>query len=191
MTPDYAAWEEQVAALERLPFQPGHIVFAGSSTIRLWATLEEDFTPRTVYRRGFGGAKFSEVEHFAPRLILPLKPRQIVLFGGGMDLMTPATPAEVARSFASLTTFLQMHTGAHLSYIELTTSPSTTHLSEPTVQLNALLQAHCAAEGIDFVPARQKLLPSELFSDDRLHLNPAGYRVLAEAVRPFLRETGV
>ena len=45
---------------------------------------------------------------------------------------------------------------------------------------------------MDFIPVREKLLgPNreprpELFITDKLHLNADGYRILAEAVRPFL-----
>ena len=62
------------------PSPRGAVVFTGSSTIRMWATLAEDFPKTTVINRGFGGAQLPDVVRFAPRIVLPLRPRQVVLF---------------------------------------------------------------------------------------------------------------
>ena len=61
-------------------------LFIGSSSIKRWETLEQDFRSSvgTVIRRGFGGAGIQDATRFADRIILPYKPRQIVLYAGGM-----------------------------------------------------------------------------------------------------------
>ena len=38
------------------------ILFVGSSSIRLWETIGDDMAPYSAIRRGYGGAKFSDLE---------------------------------------------------------------------------------------------------------------------------------
>ncbi|HXL86565.1 MAG TPA: hypothetical protein VN927_05115, partial [Gemmatimonadaceae bacterium] len=52
-------WEPDIARFEAQdranPPRPGSIVFVGSSSIRMWATLDRDFPGVPVLNRGFGG----------------------------------------------------------------------------------------------------------------------------------------
>ena len=101
---DYAKWEKEVAAYEaadrQSPPPKGGILFIGSSTIRLWKTLAEDFPDHKVINRGFGGTEIVDSTHFADRLIFPHEPKQIFLRAGGNDIHAGRTPREVAADFA-------------------------------------------------------------------------------------------
>src|SRR5262245_66071440 len=61
------------------------IVFVGSSSIRLWKTLAQDFPDHQVINRGFGGSQISDSVRYAGRIVIPYLPKQIVLFAGGND----------------------------------------------------------------------------------------------------------
>src|SRR5436309_640257 len=54
-----AKWENEIAAFEaadkRSAPPQGAVLFVGSSTIRKWTTLADDFAGYTVINRGFGG----------------------------------------------------------------------------------------------------------------------------------------
>src|SRR5437763_4245357 len=52
------------AADRAAPPAAGGIVFVGSSTIRLWASLVDDFPGLPVLNRGFGGSTFPEALHY-------------------------------------------------------------------------------------------------------------------------------
>src|SRR4051812_30037494 len=101
---DYARWEKEVAAYEaadvKSPPPKGGILFIGSSTIRLWKTLAEDYPDLKVINRGFGGTEIVDSTHFADRLIFPHEPRQIFLRAGGNDIHAGRTPKEVAHDFS-------------------------------------------------------------------------------------------
>ena len=101
---DYAKWEKEVAAYEaadrKSPPPKGGILFIGSSTIRLWKTLAEDFPDHKVINRGFGGTEIVDSTHFADRLIFPHEPKQIFLRAGGNDIHAGRLPREVAADFA-------------------------------------------------------------------------------------------
>ncbi|MBN2446341.1 MAG: hypothetical protein JXO22_06440, partial [Phycisphaerae bacterium] len=82
---DPARWDKDIAAFEHwdarnTPPRDG-VLFAGSSSIRMWPTATA-FPKLTVINRGFGGCFISEVNHFFDRVALPYKPRVIVFYCG-------------------------------------------------------------------------------------------------------------
>lgn len=190
-------WEKEIAAFEatdrkRFP-RPGGIVFVGSSTIRIWKSLDKDFPGYNTLNRGFGGSQLPDSTHFAPRILLPYQPRQIVLFAGTNDINAKRTPRQVAQDFSDfVVTVRQLLPRTRLSFIELTSSPSRWAQRDAVVETNRVIQRLCQRNGVDFIPVREKLFgPTgeprpELFITDKLHLNADGYKILAEAVRPFL-----
>ncbi|WP_309719623.1 GDSL-type esterase/lipase family protein [Armatimonas sp.] len=190
-------WEKEIAAFEaadrrRFP-KPSGIVFVGSSTIKLWKSLERDFPGYGTLNRGFGGSNLPDSTHFAPRILLPYQPRQVVLFAGTNDINAKRTPRQVAQDFSDfVVTVRQLLPRTRISYIELTSSPSRWAQRDAVVEANAIIQRLCQRNGVDFIPVREKLFsPSreprpELFITDKLHLNADGYKILADTVRPFL-----
>jgi hypothetical protein len=79
------------------------IVFVGSSSIRLWSTLQTDMAPLPVLNRGFGGSQLSQVVYYVDQTVTHYRPRAVVLYAGDNDLdgrfRTGKTPADVAREF--------------------------------------------------------------------------------------------
>ena len=102
---DFAKWEKEVAAYEAAdklnPPAKGGILFVGSSTIRLWKSLAEDFPDHKVINRGIGGSEIVDSTHFTDRIIFPYEPRQIFLRAGGNDLHAGRLPDEVAMDFVN------------------------------------------------------------------------------------------
>src|SRR4030043_1472210 len=82
--PEVKAWQPEIARFEDLDKTenyPDHaIVFAGSSSIRLWSTIAEDMSPYKVIQRGYGGAKFSDFAVYADRIFSPHKCSGLGLF---------------------------------------------------------------------------------------------------------------
>ena len=106
---DAEFWEAQIRTYEeedrQHPPNPGLIVFTGSSSIRMWDTLEQDMAPLPVVNRGFGGAHFSHVDVYASRIVLPYDPRIVVIYAGDNDLAgwKDKTPQSVAVDFRAFT----------------------------------------------------------------------------------------
>src|SRR5215471_13471132 len=69
---DFSRWEKDIAAFERRdkekPPPKNAILFAGSSSIRLW-DLSKSFPGLQTINRGFGGSHLADVTHFAPRIV--------------------------------------------------------------------------------------------------------------------------
>lgn len=63
--PEVKAWEKEIIKFEQLDRTESYpndaILFAGSSSIRLWSTLADDMAPYSVIQRGFGGSELSDL----------------------------------------------------------------------------------------------------------------------------------
>jgi hypothetical protein len=73
---------------------PGAHLFTGSSTIRKWASLQNDFNGITVIQRGFGGSTVKALNYYADRIVFPYKPATIVVYEGDNDLAQGMAPGE-------------------------------------------------------------------------------------------------
>jgi lysophospholipase L1-like esterase len=86
-------WEPSIRAFERQdkvqPVPPGIIVFTGSSSIAYWSSLVGDMKPLTVINRGFGGSEYTDVNHYADRIVIAYRPAAVVVYAGDNDLASP------------------------------------------------------------------------------------------------------
>lgn len=177
------------------PPEPGGVVFVGSSSIRLWKTLAEDFPGLRVIRRGFGGSQLSDTLHYADRIILPYAPSAVVVYAGENDLADGRTPEEVAGDFDALRAKITRtlpHT--RIVYLSIKLSPSRTRIHEAVRRTNALIQSACGKDPrCVFVDVANPMLAAdgsfrpELYVGDRLHLSPAGYALWSALLAPHLR----
>lgn len=193
-------WEWNVRRIEARnrehPPTPGGIVFTGSSSIRLWKTLERDMAPLPVSNQGFGGAHAAHVTHYAPRIVLPSKPRIVVLFVGGNDLQFgDRTPEGVAENIASFATLVHAALPETRIFV-LSLKPSVLRTSRwpEMASANRLLARWCAEDPrLEFVDVATPMLDAEgaprreIFGYDRLHMNDEGYALWTALLRPRLQ----
>ena len=108
---NFARWEKAIADFEAAdranPPPQGAVLFTGSSTIRLWTTLQQDLPNHKVINRGFGGNEIVDCMHFADRMIFPYQPRMVVLRAGGNDLWGGKTPEQVFHDFQDFVTTMK------------------------------------------------------------------------------------
>ena len=195
---DYSKWEKEIAAYEesdrKSPPPKGGALFIGSSTIRLWKTLADDFPGHKVVNRGFGGSEIVDSTHFADRLIFPHEPNQIFLRAGGNDIHDGRTPKQVAADFAAFVRVVHARLPrAEILYIGVSPAPSRWGESDKYRELNRLIREMALemprvgfVETFDMVLGPDGLARPDLFVKDRLHFSADGYKLQAERVRPFL-----
>ena len=195
---DFAKWENEIAAFEhadaQTPPPKGAIVFVGSSSIRLWKTLAEDFPQHRVLNRGFGGSEIADSVHFADRIVLPYEPRMIVLYAGGNDLNNGRPPAEVFADFKAFTAKLRAKLPeTEIDYISSAGNPARWAQVENVKALNGLIAAFIKEQPhMKFIDVFPRMLGDDglprpgIFVADKLHMNAEGYKLWTEIVRPFL-----
>ncbi len=195
---NFAQWEKEIAAFEKAdrtnPPPKGGILFIGSSTIRLWKTLEEDYRGLPVLNRGFGGSEIADSTHFADRIVFPYAPKQIILRAGTNDLHNGRLPAEVAADFAEFVRTVRTRLPkAEILFLGGNATPSRWSENDKIQATNKQIRelavempfvAFIDTYDIALTPTGQGR--PELFVADRLHFNPDGYKLLAERVRPYL-----
>lgn len=195
---DFAKWEKEIAAFEhadaQTPPPKGGIVFVGSSSIRLWKTLAQDFPEHHVLNRGFGGSEIADSVHFADRLVLPYEPRLIVLYAGGNDLNNGRPPAEVFADFQAFTALLRAKVpDAEIAFISSAGNPARWAQVENVKALNAMIadfikkQPHMKFIDVFHPMLGDDGLPRpEIFGPDKLHMNPEGYKLWTKIIAPLL-----
>jgi lysophospholipase L1-like esterase len=195
---DPAKWEKSIAAFEQAdrdhPPQKGGIVFTGSSTIARWKDIADYFPGHRVVNRGFGGSQMEDSLYFAERILVAQEPAAVVIFAGSNDINAGKSPDVVVENFKAFVAKVRAALPkTEIGYIEITSSASRWAQRDKVIEANRQIRAFCeATPGVKFIAARGKLLgsngePNEaLFEKDRLHPNADGYKILADAIRPFL-----
>jgi lysophospholipase L1-like esterase len=194
-----AKYEKEIAAFEaadrKSPPPTGAILFIGDSGIRMWKSLAQDFPDQHVINRGFGGSQMIDSVYFADRIAIPYKPRLIVIRAGGNDLTAGKTPEQLAVDFAAFVEEIRAALpDTRIVLMSLNPNPARWNQAAKRKKANALLREYIAkGKNLDFVEIWDQFLgpdgkPREdLFIKDGLHNNPAGYKIMAEAVRPHLK----
>lgn len=172
------------------------ILFVGSSSVRMWTSLKQDFPVYSIVNRGFGGSSLTDVIRYADQIIFPYQPGQIVIYCGENDLAASDTAsAEVVfERFQQLFALIRKQLPeVPLAFISIKPSPSRQHLLKKIVATNDLIreflkkQAKTAYVDVYSAMTDQEGSPKgDLFVDDRLHMNKKGYAIWVEIIGPFL-----
>ncbi|MBE7498144.1 MAG: hypothetical protein HS117_24665 [Verrucomicrobiaceae bacterium] len=191
-------WQKEIAAIEarytEKPAPESPILFIGSSSIRMWKTLAEDFPGKPVLNHGFGGSEVFDSLNYVRRLVLPFQPRQIVMYAGGNDLNAGKTPERI---LADLQAFVAAVHAAlpktKICYISSAPNPKRWSQIVETRRLNALAKEFCARDNrLRFIDVHPVMLAPngepkpDIFLEDKLHMNARGYALWKEVVAPEL-----
>ena len=189
-----ARWTDDIRQLVQDPPTNEKVLLLGSSSIRLWGDLAEDMAPLSIKRRGFGGAKISDLVVHLPQLMGDHPWEKMVLFIGGNDVWgteDDKTSAELrACADALVARVRESYPDVPIYFTEITPSPARAPLHEGEAMLTEVLKAACEAhKRVSFIPMTEGFLNEdgtrkpELFLEDRLHLNPDGYRIFARNLK--------
>lgn len=169
-------------------------MFVGSSSIRMWETLADDFAGLAVVNRGFGGSTLTDVAYFTPRIVLPARPRLVVLYAGDNDLANGHTPEQVLGDYRAFAR--QVHAAlpeTRIVFVSVKPSPSRWALADAMRRTNALIQAEIARDSrATFVDVFTPMLGAdgrprpELFRDDSLHMTANGYAIWRARLAPLV-----
>jgi lysophospholipase L1-like esterase len=198
----FAAPEKWTAAIEKFtqadaakPPPQNAVVFIGSSSIVKWTSLQKDFPGVKVINRGFGGSELADSAYYVDRIVIPYRPRTVVLYAGDNDLNAGKAPGTVLADFRSFVA--KIHAAlpdTRIVYIAIKPSPSRWRLKDRIVSANALISAECARDKrLRFADIYTPMLDAkgeprpELFVKDMLHMNEAGYAVWKPVVAPLLQ----
>jgi lysophospholipase L1-like esterase len=193
-------YEQEVRAMEqRLRESPppaGLVTFYGSSSMRMWDSLEDDFQDVGVLNLAFGGSTMEACAWFFERLVVPCDPRSIVCYAGDNDLGDGKIPEEVMASFRKLLVKVDTHfPSIPFTMLAIKPSPARWHLAKQIQYTNEAI--HREIQGRDngyFIDSYSAMLGSDglpdesLFMEDGLHVSPKGYLVWKRLLQDRSRE---
>ena len=171
------------------------VVFVGSSSIVKWTSLAEDFAGTPVVNRGFGGSELADSVYYADRIVIPYRPKVVVVYAGDNDLNAGKSPEAVFADFKAFVAKVHAKLPeTRIVYIAIKPSPSRWKLKDKVVRANSLIAAECAKDRrLAFADIYKPMLDAqgqprpELFVKDMLHMNEAGYAVWKPVVAPLIR----
>jgi lysophospholipase L1-like esterase len=176
------------------PPPKGAILFAGDSQFYRWKTIHEDLPGYTLINRGIDSFQLEHLIQFVDRLVLPYEPRLIVLHVGGNDVHNGKTPERVLADFRTLVTKIRAkYPQVRIVYSSLTPGPGRWDEAPQRVATNKILRDYIATRpDLGFIDLWNAMLTKDgkpredLWVEDRVHPNHAGYLLRVELTKPFL-----
>jgi len=174
----------------------GGVVFVGSSSIRLWDNLEQQFNEAPiVVKRGFGGSRMEDCTKYLSRLVIPYQPRMVVVYAGENDLAEGRRPEQVLRSF---TNFVEGVRAAlpqtRIVYVSIKPSIARVDLLPQIRATNTLIRDYVARlDNSRYIDVHTPMLDAygqpraDLFREDKLHMNKTGYALWHALIAPAIR----
>jgi len=193
-------WEPQIQAYEKQdkesPPPTGAVLFVGSSTIRMWKTLEDDFKPMKVIGRGVGGCGIPDMVYYADRIVVPYKPRQVVFYAGDNDLAGKKTAGQALADFKAFAEKVRKALPeVKIHFVSIKPSPSRAKVWDEAQKANQMIRGYCqATPGLAFLDITQAMLGAdgqpkpEIFLKDMLHMNRAGYELWIPLIKAALEK---
>lgn len=190
--PTVSGYLEEIA--ENPPAEEG-ILFAGSASIWMWDTAKW-FPDHATINRGFGGSMISDSTYFAYRMIIPHKPKVIVMYSGENDV-TGGKPldimAEHFREFVSTIRGSLPHTP--IVYVSIRPSNRNWDWVPKFREANKLIEAITVKDEMLYyvdvdtpmIGANGKPRP-ELYQEDDWHPSEACYELWTSLVMPSLEK---
>jgi len=172
------------------------ILFVGSSSFTKWTDVQNYFPGYTIINRGFGGSTLPDVIRYAPDVIYPYKPKQVVIYCGENDFVSSDTISAqtVVTRFKQLFSMIRGQLPkANISFISFKPSPSRKKYWGKMIDANAQVKQFLRTQkNTAFIDVYHPMLVTEtqaipeIFLSDSLHMNAKGYAIWQKLIQPAL-----
>ncbi|MEN0054665.1 MAG: GDSL-type esterase/lipase family protein [Mucilaginibacter sp.] len=176
--------------------KPNGILFIGSSSIRLWADLEQRFAGKPIIKRGVGGSTIEQLlDYYTPYILFPYKPHKIFIYAGENDIAAGKSAVFVSEEFTKLWDMIhQKLPKTEIYYMSIKPSPVRAKYYAEVAKANDMIESYLKnkphSHFVNLVPAIYKpgttSPDSSLFKGDYLHLNPKGYDKWQTVLQPLV-----
>ena len=170
------------------------IVFYGSSTIRLWKGMKNDFNGLNVINLGFGGALIKDLSKNFSRLFRKINPSVIVLYLGGNDFTLGYSAEKIVKKIKK---FLELvfKNYPNIKIINMSIKPSFERINDikKIEKINSLMTAESSRNKsliqLNFYEKiiNKGVINQSLYLRDGLHFNDLGYKILVNEVKLALK----
>jgi len=163
----------------------------------MWKNLQESFPGYKVVNRGFGGSTLADLDRYIDQIVLPYKPKQVVIYSGENDIASDSVNAsEVFNRFQSVYTKIRSaFPSIPIEFVSIKPSPSRLKFLPIVKESNALIRKFISTQkNAHFIDVFTPMLDAngeprkDIFLEDALHMNPKGYEIWRVAILPYLKK---
>ncbi|MCE7055648.1 GDSL-type esterase/lipase family protein [Algoriphagus sp. AGSA1] len=175
-------------------WKSGSVVFTGSSSVRMWKNLQEQFPDVALLNTAFGGSQAHQLLMHLDETVLRYEPSKVFIYEGDNDINAGQEISDIMVNLDEIVTRI------HAEYPETTVnlitakpSPSRWHKKDSYLALNDLIRQYATThEGVHIVNVWDIMLDdtgkprADIFLEDDLHMNEKGYELWKEIFTSFL-----
>lgn len=185
---------EYEAADKAIPPPKHAVLLIGDSQFYRWKTLNEDLPQYTFINRGIDSFQISDLIHYSKRLVAPYDPRIILMHVGGNDVHNGKSTEQILKDFETLVSQLHvMYPTVPIVFSSITPGPGRWDEAQRRIDVNRAIEAFIGQQpDLKFIDLWHPMLDArgkpreDLWVEDRVHPNHAGYRLRAELTKPYL-----
>ncbi|MCK9628275.1 MAG: hypothetical protein M0R37_06765, partial [Bacteroidales bacterium] len=188
-------YADELSLIAKKPAQQGFspnidVLFVGSSSVRMWKTLQKDMHPLKVVNNGFGGSTIRDIIYHYDVLVKPYNPNKIVLYVENdvipEDKLDTQTLFDFFKIFCS-----KVHKdfpSATLYIVSLKPSPLRFGIYKEQCAINTLLRKFAKDQPLTkYIDVASDMIRNgqpdkRLFSEDMLHMNAEGYALWSRII---------
>ncbi|APA65249.1 SGNH/GDSL hydrolase family protein [Maribacter sp. 1_2014MBL_MicDiv] len=171
------------------------IVFTGSSSVRLWRKLQEEFPDHQIINSGFGGSQASDLLYFIDELILSYNPKKVFIYEGDNDLWAKKRPADVLDTTADIIRRIKAkNSSTQVILISAKPSISRWKIRGKYKRLNRKMERFTQDDpNLFYVDVwkpmlNKRKLKTDIFIEDGLHMNQKGYDIWYAAMKDLVNQ---
>ena len=172
------------------------VVFAGSSSIRMWKDVQDYYPKFNVINNGFGGSQFSDMIYFYNKLITKQKPDYLFIYEGDNDIAENKKTSEIYRDFKTVVKKVKSDL-PDTKVIFISPKPSIARWNQKKdyEMLNKKMERYCRKkkDNIEFANVWPVMLDingnlfQDIFIEDGLHMNKKGYDLWNKVISIYLQ----
>jgi lysophospholipase L1-like esterase len=187
--------ESLVTAKHDLDPSEKKVVFAGSSSVRMWKDVPSYYLAYNVINNGFGGSHFSDLLFYYNELILRFTPDILFLYEGDNDIASGKEPAIIAKEAKTLIKRIRKDL-PQTRIIIISPKPSVArwNLKPKYEALNRELKKLAERnKSVEFADVWSAMLDQngevfrDIFLQDNLHMNKKGYDIWGKVIGEYLK----
>jgi lysophospholipase L1-like esterase len=191
-------FENEIRAFEaadrKQPPPRDAVLFIGSSSIRFWTTLAQDFPDIKTIRRGFGGSQITDCTRYVDRIVVPYHPSQIAIYAGDNDIAAGKSPEQVRTDFEGFVTKVRVKLpDVAIRFISIKPSLARWKLIDKIKRANRLIRDYAKShKNISYIDVFAPMLNAdgkprkELLRPDGLHMTAKGYNLWTSIIKRSL-----
>ena len=198
---DFANFEKYAGANEKLATpKPGEnrIVFMGNSITEFWES--SFFSDNSYINRGISGQTTSQMLLRFRNDVINLQPKAVVILAGINDIAENTGPIALKDIFGNIVSMSQLAEANGIKVILCSVLPvydfnwnPGLKPAEKIVKLNNMIKSYCEKNNITYVDYYSSMVDKKKgldkkYSEDGVHPNLAGYKVMEPIVREAIKD---